>query len=63
MTKMLPLSLIYTENFLEGPRDSLQILTTKLEAFSIKLASSGPCPMLTYIYILAQRHRWPHFSL
>ena len=49
MTKMLPLFLIYTKVFLEGPRDPLQISMAKLEASSIKLASSGPNQMLTYI--------------
>lgn len=49
MTKMLPLSLIYTKIFLEGPRDPLQLSIAKLEASSTKLASSGPDQMLTYI--------------
>lgn len=43
---MLPLSLIYTNIFLEGPRGPLQISVAKLEASSIKLASSGPSHML-----------------
>ena len=49
MTKMLLLSFIYTKIFLEGPRDPLQISNAKLEASSIKLASSGPNVMLTYV--------------
>ena len=49
MTKMLLLSFIYTKIFLEGPRDPLQISNVKLEASSVKLASSDPSGMLTYI--------------
>lgn len=48
MTKMLPLSLIYTKIFPEGPRDPLQISIAKLEASSIKLATSSLNQMLTY---------------
>lgn len=55
MTKMLPLSFIYTKIFLEGPRDPLQISNAKLEASSVKLASSDPNGMLTYIHTQAHK--------
>lgn len=49
MTKMLPLSLIYTKMFLEGPRGHLQISVGKLDASSTKLVNSSPSQMLVFI--------------